>query len=212
MDQLDLLKKDWKKQDGSLPKLSFEELTSLIHKKSSSVVKWIFIISVLEFVLPHLILLFPSFRNVDAQMESLHLQNFNIIISVVFYVGALIFVYLFYKNYRSISANSNPKILMQNIIKTRKTVKYYIWFALSMIPIVGGVFSYHAFNTPEFIAKLPDGASMAVVWAVTIVVLLILVGIFWLIYQLIYGRLLNKLKANYNDLISNGNRGNLEDI
>ncbi len=212
MDQLDLLKKDWKKQDSSLPKLSFDELATLIHKKSSSVVKWIFIISVLEFVLPHLILLFPGFRDVDEQMERLQLQNFNIVISVIFYVGALVFVYLFYKNYRSISANSNPKILMQNILKTRKTVKYYIWFVLSMIPIVGGVFSYHAFNTPEFIENLPEGANMAVVWAITVVVLLALVGIFWLIYQLIYGRLLIKLKANYNDLISNGNGTNLENI
>lgn len=212
MDQLDLLKKDWKKQDSSLPKLSFDELTKLIHKKSSSVVKWIFIISVLEFVLPHFILLFPDYGKVDIQLENLNLQSFNLIISVVFYVGALVFIYLFYKNYRSISANSNPKTLMQNILKTRKTVKYYIWFVLSMIPIVGGVFFYQAFSSSEFLEKIPEGTSMAFVWGITIVLLLALVGIFWLIYQLIYGRLLIKLKANYNDLISNGNGGDLQDI
>lgn len=212
MEELDLLKKDWKKQDSSLPKLSFDELTKLIHKKSSSVVKWIFIISVLEFVLPHLILLFPDYKKVDIQMDNLKLQSFNIIISVIFYVGALIFMYLFYKNYKSISANSNPKMLMQNIIKTRKTVKYYIWFVLSMIPIVGGVFSYQAFNSSEFLEKLPEGANMALLWSITIVILLLLVGLFWLVYQLIYGRLLIKLKANYNDLISNGNGEDLKDI
>ncbi len=212
MDQLELLKKDWKKQDSSLPKLSFDELTKLIHKKSSSIVKWIFIISVLEFVLPHFILLFPDYGKVDIQLENLNLQSFNLIISVVFYVGALVFIYLFYKNYRSISANSNPKILMQNILKTRKTVKYYIWFVLSMIPIVGGVFFYQAFSSSEFLEKIPEGTSMAFVWGITIVLLLALVGIFWLIYQLIYGRLLIKLKTNYNDLISNGNGGDLQDI
>jgi len=212
MDQLDLLKKDWKKQDGSLPKLSFDEITKLIHKKSSSVVKWIFIISILEFVLPHLILLFPDYKEVDIKMESLNLQSFNVIISAIFYIGALVFIYLFYKNYRSISANSNPKILMQNIIKTRKTVKYYIWYVLSMIPIVGSVFFYQEFHSPEFLERIPEGTNMLVLWSIVVLVLLVIVCVFYLFYRLIYGTLLNKLKANYNDLISNGNGENLENL
>ncbi|MFC5048953.1 hypothetical protein [Aquimarina hainanensis] len=51
MDGLELLKKDWKKQDDSLPKLSYNDIYSMILKKSSSIVRSIFIISVLEFVL-----------------------------------------------------------------------------------------------------------------------------------------------------------------
>ena len=50
MDELELLKKDWKKQDNSYPKLSYDEIYKMILKKSSSIVKWIFIISLLEFV------------------------------------------------------------------------------------------------------------------------------------------------------------------
>lgn len=205
MDQLDLLKKDWKKQESTLPKLSYDELAKLIHKKSSSIVKWIFIISILEFVIPHIIYLFMDYDKVNKKVDNLGLHNFNLTITILSYSILLIFIYLFYKNYRSISANSNPKVLMQNIIKTRKTVKYYIWFSLSMIPILGIVMFYKAFNAPGFLEQLPQGTSMVLVWTVTIVILVILVGIVWLFYRLIYGVLLNKLKSNYNELVSNGN-------
>ncbi len=49
MDELDLLKKDWNKGDSKYPKLSYNEIYKMILKKSSSIVKWIFIISLLEF-------------------------------------------------------------------------------------------------------------------------------------------------------------------
>ncbi len=211
MDQLDLLKKDWKKQESSLPKLSFEDITKLIHKKSSSIVKWIFIISVLEFLLPHLVYFLVDFKK-GATKGYLELGNFYIVINIVFYTIVLVFIYLFYRNYRSISANSNPKVLMQNIIKTRKIVKYYIWFSLSMIPLVGGVLFYKAIYSEEFLEKIPEGTNMMVVWGIVVLVLLLLVCVFYLFYRLIYGTLLNKLKANYNELMSNGNGESLQDI
>jgi len=57
MDELDLLKKDWQNKEEHLPKLSYNELYNMIWKKSSSIVKWILIISILELVLPHLLYL-----------------------------------------------------------------------------------------------------------------------------------------------------------
>ena len=51
MDELELLKKDWQKEDSKYPKLSYDEIYKMILKKSSSIVKWIFIISLLEFAL-----------------------------------------------------------------------------------------------------------------------------------------------------------------
>jgi hypothetical protein len=204
MDQLDLLKKDWKKQESSFPKLSYDELAKLIHKKSSSIVKWIFMISVLEFLVPHIIYFFMDYEKVNSEMKSMNLQSSYTIFSIVFYCVVLVFIYLFYKNYRSISANSNPKVLMQNIIKTRKTVKYYIWFSLSMIPIVGTVLFYQAIYSPEFSENIPEDTSLIMVWAIALISLLLLVVIVYLFYRLIYGILLNRLKANYNELVGNG--------
>ena len=43
MDELELLKKDWRKKEEYLPKLSYDEIYKMIWKKSSSIVKWIFL-------------------------------------------------------------------------------------------------------------------------------------------------------------------------
>ena len=48
MKELERLKKDWNKNQN-FPELSKEEIYKFLHKKSSSIVKWIFIISLLEF-------------------------------------------------------------------------------------------------------------------------------------------------------------------
>jgi hypothetical protein len=40
------------------------------------------------------------------------------------------FIYLFYKNYIRISTIASTKQLMKDILKTRKTVQYYVWYNL----------------------------------------------------------------------------------
>lgn len=205
MDQLDLLKKDWKKQEGSLPKYSFDELSKLIHRKSSSIVKWILIISILEITLPNLVYLFVDY---DKTMQPYHevgaspyITSFYVFVyAVVFY-----FIYRFYKNYKSISADSSTKGLIYNIIKTRRTVKHYIWFNLAMIPIAVGIVLYTTFHSQEFTDKLPETIGNGTLVIIGIVITIIMVGLFWLFYQLIYGILLKKLNKNYRELVSNGN-------
>jgi hypothetical protein len=44
MDQLDKLKKEWQNREQELPKLSYNSIYNMLLKKSSSIVKWIFII------------------------------------------------------------------------------------------------------------------------------------------------------------------------
>jgi len=205
MDQLELLKKDWKNQESSLPKVSKEEISRLIHKRSSSIVKWIFIISVLEFIIPYLTLLFTGYDNKSmSSYEKIGLSNFMTIFYVITSIIILYFIFLFYKNYRSISASSNPKKLMQNIIKTRNIVKYYIWFNLIALFVVSLIVMYKMFNSQVFMDSLPENTNMVMIWLVSIVVIVILVVFLWLFYRLIYGTLLTKLKHNYKELVSNG--------
>jgi len=203
MNQLEILKKDWKKQEGALPKLSKAELTKLIYKKSSSIVKWIFIISILEFVVPYLIILITGNESSEKMYKELGLSNFMTKFYIVSYVIIFGFILIFYKNYRMISANTNPKVLMQNIIKTRKTVKYYIWFNLVALAIISVVVLNKVFISNEFLEKIPEGTSMIFVWLISMLLILVLVALLWLFYRLIYGILLNKLKVNYNELVSN---------
>ena len=204
MDQLDLLKKDWKKQESTLPKISKETLSKVIHKKSSSIVKWIFIISVLELIIPVIISLFTSSAKSSVSIEKLNLTTFINTFYGFYYIILLGFIYYFYKNYKSISADANPKVLIQNILKTRKIVKYYIWFNLALIPILCSVVFYHFFKSDIFLNQIPNDTNMLVVWLLSLFLILILVILFWLFYQLIYGILLKRLNRNYKELVSNG--------
>ncbi|MBJ2174639.1 hypothetical protein JBL43_10355 [Aureibaculum sp. A20] len=208
MDQLDLLKKDWKRQDSVNPRLSKDALSKIIHKKSSSIVKWIFIISVLELVIPILISLFTGKMGSAEELENLGLTSFmnSYYIKsfyVFYYLVIIYFIYLFYKNYKTIATNVSSKLLLQNILKTRKIVKYYIWFNLALIPVISSILFYKIYHSENFLEQLPQDTNMLVVWVLSVILIVVLVVLFWLFYQLIYGFLLKKLNRNYKELVSN---------
>lgn len=214
MDQLDLLKKDWKKQDASLPKYSQSELSKLIHKKSSSIVKWIFIISILELVIPNLISLVSGVGNgfslkVSDDYHIEGLQTFITIIYAISYIVAFYFIYKFYMNYKAISANSTTKELMQNIIKTRKTVKHYMWSVMTIGTIVTSVIFYKIFTSESVIEQLPEDINMIYIWLLVSILTLVILGFVWAFYMLLYGILLRKLKINYNELVKDNNLQNI---
>jgi len=210
MDELELLKKDWQKKGEDLPKLSYDEIHNMLWKKSFSIVRWILIISILEILLPQLLFLFPSIRNSMALLDNASFNMGYLALSVFYYLVVIYFIYLFYKRYREISVLENAKNLMDKIIRTRKTVFYYIIFSLSMFFIF---FLYYALEmyfvddvlmSIEGLDEVLEKRSLQevrnlVVWGV------MLGGFFFTlvmggIYFLLYGILLRKLKKNYNEL------------
>jgi len=211
MDELELLKKDWKSKESELPKLSYDELYGMIWKRSSSIVKWIFIISIIEFVLPHLVYLLPSAREGMQFYADLGLKNLMWGITIVQYMVVFYFIYQFYQRYREISVLDNAKELMHKIIRTRKTVKNYIIFALSMflitflliavgIALSDGDTFIHALNLEEKAMEESIDNIKFVVVGVLIAMGILCTAVLGLIYFLIYGLLLRKLGKNYREL------------
>ena len=98
MKELDLLKKDWQKNDN-FEQVSEVEIYTMLHQKSSSVVKWIFIISILEIVLWATISLFFNsddfLKNTKYEEFAFYFESLNDLNYLVIFV----FIYLFYKNY-----------------------------------------------------------------------------------------------------------------
>ncbi|WP_053992326.1 hypothetical protein [Mangrovimonas sp. TPBH4] len=208
MDELELLKKDWNKSGTTYPKLSYNDIYKMILKKSSSIVKWIFILSMLEFVF----WLGISFLLKDSK----NLKSFNeldgsyllIPLSVIGYVVLAYFFFLFYKNYRKISVTDSAKQLMENILKTRRTVKQYVAFNLIYMLISSFVLLFIEFDqNQDLIAKVQEASANGhllmfytkVILTFTVVfglVILILLGFYWLVY----GILLRKLNRNYHEL------------
>ncbi len=197
MKELDLLKKDWQK-DNAFEQVSEVEIYTMIHKKSSSIVKWILIVSIIEFIVLNGI----SFLLPDTNSEDMYEINYYLdITQIASYGVTLFFMYLFYKNYRLISATSTIKKLMENIIKTRKAVNYYILYNISYIIIVIlFVILYLMVYDPNISKKIASNNNIAYLLSVSIFIILIIVGIVWLFYRLLYGFLLKKLKRNYNEL------------
>jgi hypothetical protein len=205
MKELDLLKKDWQKNSNSFEQISEKEIYKMIHKKSSSIVKWILIISILE-------ISFWTFSNLFINTDDV-LQKINhpeIVSALEFltyfnYVVVLIFVFIFYKNYKTISTTVATKSLMSAILKTRKTVQYYVWYNLGMIVITAILSFFIAFVYNPDMAFLRDklaanGRAMLFTIGILILVTLAFFGLFWGFYRLLYGTLLRRLYANYKEL------------
>jgi len=208
VDELELLKKDWQKKDEHLPKLSYDDIYKMIWKKSSSIVKWIFYISIIEFALPHLLYLIPSLRS-NLIYSHLGLSKIVFGVSIVQYSVIFYFIYQFYKRYKEISVLDNSKKLASNILKARKTVKHYVIFSLSMVLlivamlIVGIYFSDDFIGTLELGEKLSQISPERIKWVVmgTFAVFGIIVTfLFGGIYFLLYGLLTRKLRRNFKEL------------
>ena len=208
MDELELLKKDWKKEDRDFPKVSYNEIYKMILKKSSSIVKWIFLISLMEFVFWTIIALVFKDNKSLKEFDKLDTGYIMIPLTILGYVILAYFFYLFFKNYKLISATDNAKVLMENILRTRRTVKNYVAFNLIFIVIGSAAALYLQFDqNPEIVSmahKAAANGNLFVFYAriilISAVFLIGAVAILLFFYWLIYGILLKRLNRNYKEL------------
>ncbi|ADF52748.1 MAG: hypothetical protein CMP12_02635 [Zunongwangia sp.] len=207
MDGLELLKKNWKKQEATLPKVSYDEIYKMIWKRSSSIVKWIFIISIFEFVIGVLLNVGLADKEYWNSLEQLDLKEVTIWIYGINYLITLFFVFRFYMNYRRINATSSAKKLMRDIIRTRKTVKSYILYVLISLAIVTlayvYIIIYHHIQDTQVTDNTPyvfDALDWLKFTGITVIAIGIFLAVIWFFYQLLYGILLRRLKKNYTQL------------
>lgn len=200
IEELDLLKKDWKKSENSFQQITETDIYKMIHKKSSSIVKWILIISILEFlVLRGMDFLILFDKDYTRRMEKIHLYNFEIVLTVVNYVVLIVFIYLFYINFRRINASSSTKKLMDDILNTRKIVKYYVWYNLFLVGISSAIAVFSEISYNDQLSSMYDKNKM-ILCCLGLGIVLVLFVIFWLFYRLLYGILLRRLHKNYTEL------------
>ena len=200
MDELDLLKKDWKKQESSFQQIGEKEIYGMLHKRSSSIVKWILIISILEFLILRILDLSIFLDNdYSKRMKENHIYDFEKIVTIFNFVILLVFIYFFYQNLKTINSSSSVKKLMQDIINTRKIVKYYVWYNLVLVGITSAIVIYSQFMYDKNINHLYDKYQLFFILGGFFFVIIILL-LFWLFYRLLYGILLRRLQKNYNEL------------
>jgi len=207
MDELDKLKKEWQSREHELPKISYNDIYKMLLKKSSSIVKWIFIISVAELLFwLSLYLIIPD-DNIKL-MHDMGIGNILYYSNILHFIVFAVFIYFFYKNYQSIQVTDSTKMLMQNILKTRKTVRYFVYYNVGMFILSSIVIDTFFYTNSSKLYKVMDFASKGVpqenfanVFVITqILVGVVVIGLLLLFYWLVYGILLKRLKSNYSEL------------
>ncbi|WP_437919307.1 hypothetical protein [Sphingobacterium sp. LRF_L2] len=198
MDGLDLLKQHWN-EDRNFPKIEREEIRRMTHKSSSSIVKWIFIISLIELTIGIILGLFVL---PDNNSHPLFYKIAYTSYDIIFYAVILYFIYRFFTSYWHIKNTTNTKVLLETILETRKHVNRYIQFNIYCI-----IFAFILTSVEMLVAELKGQSIKDVIPFVLFMIFL--VSIFcWLFlllvrvyYKLLYKRLVKKLDNNYEELI-----------
>lgn len=198
---LDKMKNIWKEQKTA--SFSREEILNMLKKRSSSTAKWIFYISLGEFIFWIILnLTLPDSNIPEFSDEFLH---FSEILNIIHYTLIIGFIILFFINYKAIKVEQTVNKLLKNIFNLRRTVKYYIIYNLS-IAVLGSIILFiwlinnnpKSFNIPENI-KYPTVFTGGLILGILVFILILLL-ILYFFYRLLYGFLLNRLQKNYDEI------------
>ncbi|MFK7831711.1 MAG: hypothetical protein AB8B52_00410 [Winogradskyella sp.] len=205
MDELELLKKDWQKTDNQFASFSDSDIYKMSHKKSSTIVKTLFYISMAELVFWILINFLPFVLSDQMKSELGNISQSWIYIGLnSLSLGVTIFfIFLLFKAQKAITVTDDVKKLMESILKTRKIVKYYVLYILFTGVISIPISLYFSINEHPEISEMLNTASntqLAVMLLIVIVASAAFIFLFWLFYRLIYGILIKRLTANYDEL------------
>lgn len=211
MDKLDLLKQHWRDSEKNIPKYSYEQLYAMILKKSSSIVKWILIISLIEFAIWSLLyFMFPKedYGGLDIVMGTAQIGE---IVNIITFLGAIFFISLFYTNYSKIQVTASIKELMERILITRKSVHYFIIFNVGGFAINSAYIYTNMLKNKDLLVEYirQEGPSfdesniqniLSSIYLYLGITFVIVVICLLIIYRILYIRLLKKLKTNYREL------------
>jgi hypothetical protein len=205
MEELDLLKKDWKRNENSFSQVTEKEIYTMLHKKSSSIVRWILIISILEVCFWTALNFLPGTDEYLLKAGYADFITYEQLFNTLNYAVVIVFIYLFYRNYIRISATASTKQLMKDIIRTRNTVNYYVWYNVIMIIVIfifGLVIGFICNPDREMLRQKVshDNVALVKVLALLVICVGICAVLAWLFYKLVYGTLLRKLLSNYKEL------------
>ena len=210
MDELELLKKDWKEnKSDDFKNYTEQELFAMTKKRSVSIAKWVFIIALLELGFWFLIgYLMPSSSEDKEYYEVLN--NTPLIKGILYVLGefATYLPYVFiglllYLNFK-IKREENPKKLMEKILLMKKCIQWYIRIFLGEIVVfffISMILTFYIkFRTLEG-AELEELYLFAFVMFIPLLMIIFIFALFLrFIYHLVYGKLLHKLKQNYEEL------------
>lgn len=202
MKELEDLKNKWAEQDFS-QSYSKEEIKNFLQKKSTHSIRWIFYLSIAEFLLYlSFPLLVPNYLDSFDYYKSLNLYEFSITTTFLGYVLLLYFMWRFFQNYKNISVANSVKNHLSAILKTRRAVNQYFYFNIAILIVFTIVVLIAALRLDKNIIALQEESNSFLMMIFMIGILIaIILGLFGLLYYFVYGRFLRPLKKNEKELL-----------
>ena len=110
----------------------------------------------------------------------------------------------FYKSFKRISVTDNLKRLLSSILFVKKVTNFYVIYNITAMIITSIIFTIAAIiYDPLFTdntLKIEKYKLYFMFGIAILIVFSILIGGYYLLYKLIYGRLIRKLTINYEEL------------
>ncbi|MGB0367647.1 MAG: hypothetical protein ACPGC8_08425 [Flavobacteriaceae bacterium] len=202
MKELEDLKNKWAKQDFS-QSFTEEDIKGFLQKKSTHSIKWIFYLSIVEFILYlSFPLLVPNYLDSFDYYKTLNLLEFSIVTTVLGYVLLLYFMWRFFQNYKNISVANSIKDHLSAILNTRRAVNQYFYFNVVILIVFTVVVLVSAFQLDNnLIALQEENNSLLIMIFMIGLVIAIIIGIFGILYYFVYGRFLRPLKNYEKELL-----------
>ncbi|MGN7759032.1 hypothetical protein ACTJIV_16295 [Chryseobacterium sp. 22532] len=196
MEELELLKKDWNKDEGEFKDYSENEIYIMIKNKSVSVAKTLFLIGSVEIVL------WSVYGYINGEFPYLRIILFSVFI--------ILTVLLF----RRLKAGQDSLSLIKNILNIRRLIFGYAGISFLLI-ILDNLIHFNIY-TKDFMAGAKDGwnnghhilkrsnpdSMVPELGNYVIFGFFMLLGfyILYLIYKRTYGKILSNLRKNYREL------------
>lgn len=211
---LDSFKKTWQEQPVQ-PKYDNSEILQMLNRKSRNYVKYIFWISVFEFLFFSVLGLFyffqdnesDSFRKILEKLgteEAPEVENnfghFYLAIKLLSVLITAYFVLKFYQNYRKIKIEENLKGLITRIISFKKTVNAFILISIVLLLAFTFVLIAFIFYTLNSQNIQPSGSDLMVIIVAITISTLLAISMIWVYYRLVYGSIIKKLDKNLEQL------------
>lgn len=208
MDELDLLKKDWNKVAHTFQQYTEVDFYKMIHKRSSSIVKWILIVSILELLLWVSASIYMKNSGLLDEFKSYDYYHFLTVSEIISYSIIVFFIYQFYTNYKKINTSNSVNELINSILKTRKSVQNYVKVVIGFSFISSIIVLLIQFNFDKNVMELTEQVSQSgkeyLIYIVTFLIVMFflaaMLGVLWVFYRIIYGFFLKNLYKNYEEL------------
>lgn len=211
---LDSFKKTWQEQPVQ-EKYDYNEILQMLNKKSRNYVKYIFWISVFEFLFFTLIGLFyiiqgkesNSFINIltklgvqrTSELENTF-DNIYLVLKVLSLAITAYFVFKFYQNYKVVKIEENLKKFILQIITFKKTVNAFILINIALLITFTSIFTIFVFyilNTQN--VEITNSTLIGFVAGIIISTVFTVIMV-WLYYRVVYGIIIKKLDKNLTQL------------